>query len=246
MAYPTYVSYKSDYDSSSTTTHTITWPSGVTNGNLLYGMFTCKQVGGENLVISSHSSNIYHSFNNYDLGDGSGYVHAMTFWGIAAATNTFVITSVGSVVGRWIVYEFADHNIEYGSSSGFYGLVGEWYWNAAGTHFDMPICPVPAYYGAHDYTWLAFVCYDSIGSFTCPTLFGNQINNLAASSSEASVAVARYDYNTEQLDPGNWNTGVASNMIYFAHTVRIPPGIYPEDTPSGFGFIVPSSNVDLP
>lgn len=244
MAYPTYENYKSDYDGSATTSHTITWPTGVTAGNYLYGVFTCKQTGGENLVVSSNSSNIDY-LTGKDLDNGGDSIHVLPFWGIVAATNTLVITSVSSVVGRWIVYEFSDHNIS-GPPPGFFGLAGEWYQNASGTNFDMPICPDPAYYGAHDYTWLAFVCYDSITGFTCPSGFGNQIDNLAASSSQASIAVARYNYNTEQLDPGNWDTGVASNMIYFAHTVRIPPGIYPETTPTGFGFIVPSNNIDLP
>jgi len=42
MAYPTYVNYKSDYDSSATTSHTITWPSSLVTGNLLYGVFAGK------------------------------------------------------------------------------------------------------------------------------------------------------------------------------------------------------------
>jgi hypothetical protein len=247
MAYPTYVSYKSDYDSSSTTTHTITWPSGVTNGNLLYGVFATRDYG-ENWSsggVTKTDNITYIQYEGYDVG---GYhIRMFVFFGLAATTNTLVLTSPMSVIGRWIVYEFSDHNLPYPTASGFFGLAGEIFWENSGTHFDCPICPTPAYYGSHDYTWLTFVCYNSSSTFTCPTDFSNQINNIRTSTEfEVSIAAARRNYATEQLDPGNWDTGIASAMDYGSYTVRIPPGIYPEDTPSGFGFIVPSSNVDLP
>jgi len=246
MAYPTYINYISASDSSATTTHTITWPSGVTNGNLLYGVFAAKDYGTR-WIDTIKSNNV--GYEQWKVDGASGTydtIRIFYFWAIAGSTNTLVLTSEFSVIGRWIVYEFSDHNVEYASFCGFFGLAGEIFTNTSGTHFDCPICPNPAYYGAHDYTWLTFVCYDQSSIYTCPTLFSNQINNIRTDTDQVSISVARYTYNTEQLDPGNWDTGLANNMAYISHTVRIPPGIYPEDVPHGFGFVVPSNNLDLP
>jgi len=198
------------------------------------------------MSFSSKSSNIYvSSAFTVDIS-GGGELQIIIFYGLVAATNTVVISSSESVVCRWIIYQFSDHNIGETASAGFYGLAGEIYTNGSGTNFDMPICPDPSYGVTADYTWLAFAIYDQTATYTCPSGFSDQINNIRSGTSEASIAVARDDYRTIQYDPGNWDTGIASNMAYITHTVRIPPGMYPETTPSGFGFFVPSNNVDLP
>lgn len=184
-----------------TTSHPITLPAGITNGDLLLVIFSVDQIPD---ITPVGTKWVFYGFDN----DATSAVTSVVFWKIADGSDTLTITTSTAEQSSHISLRI----------SGASGLVGNDV-TGSSTNSNPPNLAMP--YGAQDYLWIAARSGDSTVTATAaPASYSTLTTIAAAGTGGASTNTAERSLNASSEDPG---TFTSTTEQWVAWTIGIVP-----------------------
>lgn len=211
-AFPQVQATSQGSSSSSTTSHTVTLPSGVVDGDLLIVMFAPSFP--EDITWPGGWVELYDVGMPGDPGAGA------VAWKSASSEGADItVTSADAVTAGWIVYRI----------DGWSGNAPE-----AGTAVASSSAPDPdppslsPSWGAADTLWLVPLATDGSTPSAAPSGFTNLLSETATNSDQHS---AEDENNTATYDPGTYTNASDQHVV---NTIAIEPaGAGPSGPPAG-------------
>lgn len=181
MAYPTIVqTSKNGTNTSNTTSHSITLPGSITNGNLLLCVFSC-----DGIVNASPSS----GWTKVARGTQGGTVTGVIFYKYATGSDSLTVTTDISEQSTHIVYEFNNAAPPIVEVTNGNGTDADPPSNATGT--------------SREYLWIATHSSDSTTTASvAPSGYSGLLTQTASGAQGATTATAYKTATASTEDPG--------------------------------------------
>ena len=196
-AQPVVESTSSGKQDSTTTTHAITMPSGITAGDLILVVFSMDAgITHSLLSITSGSNWIEHGYYS------QGFVGGAVYWKIAEGSDALTLTSSSARTSSHVVYRFSNATAVAGT-----GVIGN------GTNSDPP--SYNAGLGAREVLWLAARSGDSnVIPSAAPSGYSSLVEIQAANTSGVSTSTAYLATSLTSENPGAFTVASEQYVVW--------------------------------
>lgn len=219
MEFPTVAARNTSGESSGTTSHTVSLPSGITNGSLVVVLFglgdgTAPQVswpeGWQNEIK--------------DAVDAQNYVTAAVAWRECDGEegSTITVTTTNSAQSAHVALRIEGHDASADPPEISLGNSGDGQLQSPDS-----LSPIA---GAADYLWIAMTVCDGSGSTgpwtvtSAPTNYTDLQNSESGGSTDGvTVGSAERELNASSEDPGDFTVGDSGGKEYIAFTIAVYP-----------------------
>lgn len=218
MAFPTVQTQNTSQESSATTTHTVSLPSGIVSGDLLLAFmaidagsapFTSFPGGWTEIKDVSETQNFVTlavAYRDADGGEGA----------------SISVSTTPSAQSAHATYRITGHDT---------GNAPEISTGASGDSNTADPDSLTPTGGAKDYLWFALCAVDGSGSTgpwavtAAPSNYTNLVSSESGGATDGStVGVARRELNASSEDPGTFTLEEVGGKEWFAATLAVHPG----------------------
>lgn len=215
MAAPVVQGRASGIQSTNATSHAITLPTGIVNGELLVVVFTEKDAGN---WISTTSTG-WNIAGAKWIGTTPNGVFATVFTKIATGSDALTVT---------IDFATQSTHVSFRISGARGMLIAQSAANASLAAADPPNLDMGV---SDDYLWIAARCAQNVGvPASAPTNYAN-LTNKAGGASGASTSTAERTLTAASENPGAFASTTAVATVSF--TICVLPAVVPGATPNG-------------